>query len=450
MTSSMTAAISGLKAHQTRMDVISNNIANVNTIGYKASRVTFREAYNKQLSSATAPNVELGIGGKNPTQVGLGVSLNSVTTNFNSGSIDTTENNLDVAIDGEGFLIVKNNDAGEFLFTRSGALGIDPLGNLVTASGAKVYGWSSYEPTKIGADFDEEMQVEAINIYKDDYNGYKNSIEPTSTSFLTLTGNINLGATTDIVIPASIYDSYGTEYTIEIKFSKAKVDPDDPTSADILNTWNYSISDGTADEIFTEMTGTVVFDGTTGNVGNMIEIDGQAVVPDQNLATNKINKTIEFKNLAGDVIDTIDVDFDFSGLTQYDSTTSASVYDVDGYAAGSLVDYSIGEDGVITGVYSNGEQQPLGKIALATFSNEQGLKRIEGGLYSVTSNSGNFETVSANTVAGSFVACALELSNVDLSTEFTDMIITQRGFQANSKIISASDELLQELVNLKR
>ena len=136
MMSSMTAAISGLKAHQTRMDVISNNIANVNTIGYKASRVTFKEAYSKQLSSASAANDELGVGGTNPTQVGIGVAINTIATNFRSGSIETTENSLDVAIDGEGFLIVKNNDAGEFLYTRAGSLGIDALGNLVTATGA--------------------------------------------------------------------------------------------------------------------------------------------------------------------------------------------------------------------------------------------------------------------------------------------------------------------------
>ena len=238
MMSSMTAAISGLKAHQTRMDVISNNIANVNTIGYKASRVTFKEAYNKQMSSATAPNEELGIGGKNPMQVGLGVGLNSIKTNFNSGSIDTTDNNLDVAIDGEGFLIVKNNDAGEYLFTRSGALGIDPLGNLVTASGAKVYGWSSYEQSPTGVNFNEEIQVEPINIYKDGYNGYKNVVEPKATTKVELTGNINLDTTTAIVVPVAIYDSYGTEYTVEVSFEKYK----DPATGNIEpNKWNYTI-----------------------------------------------------------------------------------------------------------------------------------------------------------------------------------------------------------------
>lgn len=442
MMSSMTAAISGLKAHQTRMDVISNNIANVNTIGYKSSRVRFREAYNKQLSSATAPNEDLGIGGKNPMQVGLGVAINSVTTNFNSGSIDTTENSLDVAIDGEGYLIVKNNDAGEYLFTRSGALGIDPLGNLVTASGAKVYGWSSYEQTVSGVNFDEELQVGPINVYKDDFNGYKNSIEPKATTNVTLTGNINLGATTDIIIPASVYDSYGTEYVVEMKFSK------DPNND---NTWAYTISDGTgAETMFENITGTVTFgsqaDLPAVGIGSVKEVtcDDNAITIEENII-----KEAPITFLTGNK-DSINVSFDFSGITQYDSTTSADVYNSDGYTAGKLVDYSVGEDGVITGVYSNGEQQPLAKIALATFSNEQGLKRVEGGLYSTTSNSGNFNTVSANTTAGSFVACALELSNVDLSTEFTDMIITQRGFQANSKIITSSDELLQELVNLKR
>lgn len=434
MMSSMTAAISGLKAHQTRMDVISNNIANVNTIGYKASRVTFKEAYNKQLSNASAPNEELGIGGVNPKQVGLGVSINAVTTNFNSGSIDTTENSLDVAIDGEGFLIVKNNTAGEFLFTRSGALGIDPLGNLVTASGAKVYGWSSYTKVDGGVDFNEEIQVEPINIYTDEYNGYKKSIEPSATSYLTLTGNINLNTNNSIVIPGSIYDSYGTEYTIEITFTK-----------NATNDWSYTISDGTGTEsLFDDIEGSLEFDDTAGNIGNIVNVNDDAGNP---LTDNLIIEDITFKS--GNQ-DTINVKFDFSQITQYDSETSAAVYDVDGYTAGELVDYTIGEDGVLTGVYSNGEQQPLAKLALATFANEQGLKRVEGGMYSVTSNSGNFNAVSANTLAGSFVSCALELSNVDLSTEFTDMIITQRGFQANSKIISTSDELLQELVNLKR
>jgi len=437
MMSSMTAAISGLKAHQTRMDVISNNIANVNTVGYKASRVTFKEAYSKQLSSATAPNEELGTGGTNPTQVGIGVSINTVSTNFTSGSIETTENSLDVAIDGSGFLVVKNNDAGEFLYTRAGSLGIDPLGNLVTASGAKVYGWSSYEKQGAIIDYNEELQVEPINVYQDPYNGNKSTIAPKPTSYLTLTGNINLNTNTEIVIPASIYDSYGTEYTVEISFKK-----------DDINKWSYTISDGDDKvDVFPDIEGEIEFDSTAGNVGNVIKIDGEDANPTKDLPGNLITETITFGT--GNK-DTITVDFDFSGITQYDSATSATIYDVDGYTSGELVDYSIGEDGVVTGVYSNGEQQPLAKIALATFANEQGLKRTDGGLYSVTSNSGTAQVVSANTVAGSFISSALELSNVDLSTEFTDMIITQRGFQANSKIINASDELLQELVNLKR
>lgn len=434
MMSSMTAAISGLKAHQTRMDVISNNIANVNTIGYKASRVTFKEAYSRQLSSASAPNKELGIGGINPKQVGLGVNLNSVTTNYTTGSIDTTDSSLDIAIDGEGYLIVKNNDAGEYLFTRAGSLGIDPLGNLVTASGAKVYGWSSYMMTDEGVDFNEELQVQPINVFHDNFNGYKDAIEPQATSKIEITGNINLDTNTDIVVPASIYDSYGSEYTIEIAFTKNGV-----------NEWTYTISDGTGTEtVFDDITGSIKFDDTAGNIGNVLEITDEAGDP---LTDNLINQDIEFKT--GN-LDKINVTFDISKITQYDSATSATIYDADGYTAGTLVDYSIGEDGVLTGVYSNGEQQPLAKIGLATFSNEQGLKKVEGGLYAQTSNSGIFNAISANTTAGAFVSSALELSNVDLSTEFTDMIITQRGFQANSKIISTSDELLQELVNLKR
>jgi flagellar hook protein FlgE len=251
---------------------------------------------------------------------------------------------------------------------------------------------------------------------------------------LTLNGNINLDTNTQIVVPASIYDSYGTEYAVEIAFTK-----------NATNDWSYVISDGTGiEKFFDDIEGSLAFDDTPGNVGNIDTVTNNA---GDALPNNLIIEDITFNSGNGD---TINVKFDLSQITQYDSETSATVYDVDGYTAGELVDYTIGEDGVLTGVYSNGEQQPLAKLALATFANEQGLKRVEGGMYSVTSNSGNFNAISANTLAGSFVSCALELSNVDLSTEFTDMIITQRGFQANSKIISTSDELLQELVNLKR
>lgn len=446
MISSMMAGISGLKVHQTRMDVIANNIANVNTAGYKASRVTFREIYSRTLTSATAPDPETGIGGTNPSQIGLGVGLNAITLNYTNGSIETTDNPLDVAIDGNGFFIAKTNPNGEFLFTRAGSFGVDKLGNLVTADGAQIYGWLQYAETEEGYTYNTESQVEAINLYTDTHNGTKKILEPQATSFVTFTGNLNLnndpGIDGQIGIPISIYDSYGTEYTAQIVFSRSG----DPTDPDYnANEWEYEIQDGNGGKFFDTIKGTIEFDNTDGNEGKVksLKDENGDEVDDFALET-----AITF---VGGNKDTLNVKFNFDALTQFSADTSAKVYSSNGYTSGELVDYSIGEDGVITGVYSNGKQQPLARIAMAVFDNPQGLRKVGGSMYAATTNSGDFiRGIEPHTTAGSLVSNALELSNVDLSTEFTDMIITQRGFQANSKIINTSDELLQELVNLKR
>jgi len=451
MISSMAAGISGLKAHQTRMNVIANNIANVNTAGYKASRVTFREMYSTSLSNATAPDTDTGLGGTNPNQIGLGVGLNAITLNYGNGSIETTDNPLDVAIDGDGFFIAKTSANGEFLFTRAGSFGVDKLGNLVTADGANIYGWSNYAETEEGYKYNTESQVEAINLYQDIYNGTKKTLAPQATSFVTFTGNLNLnndpGIDGQIGIPISLYDSFGTEYTAEIVFTRDPAPkPDDPDYDDYNpNKWNYEIKDGKNGNLFDSITGTITFseaEGSQGRVAEVTNVDGDPV------EYNELITAIPFK---GGNQETLNIKFDFDSLTQYSADTSAKVYNSNGYTTGELVDYSIGDDGIITGVYSNGKQKPLAKIALAVFDNPQGLRKVGGSMYAATTNSGDFvRGISPHTTAGSLVANALELSNVDLSTEFTDMIITQRGFQANSKIINTSDELLQELVSLKR
>ena len=446
MISSMMAGISGLKVHQTRMDVIANNIANVNTAGYKASRVTFREIYSRTLTSATAPDPETGVGGTNPTQIGLGVGLNAITLNYTNGSIETTDNPLDVAIDGDGFFIAKTSPIGEFFFTIAGSFGVDKMGNLVTSDGAQIYGWQSYTETEEGYIYNRESQVEAINVYQDIHNGTKKILSPQPTSFVTFTGNLNLnndpGIDGQIGIPISVYDSYGTEYTAQIVFCR-NGDPTDPDYN--ANEWEYEIQDGKGGTLFDTIKGTVEFDSKEGNEGRIKSLKDEN---GDEVDDFSLQKTVAFE---GGNKDTLDIKFNFGSLTQYSADTSAKVYSSNGYTSGELVDYSIGEDGVITGVYSNGKQQPLAKIAMAVFENPQGLRKVGGSMYAATTNSGDFiRGIEPHTTAGSLVSNALELSNVDLSTEFTDMIITQRGFQANSKIINTSDELLQELVNLKR
>jgi flagellar hook protein FlgE len=434
------AGISGLKMHQVKMDVIGNNIANVNTVGYKAARANFKEIYASTLSSASAPDSERGIGGTNPAQVGLGISLNSISMQYTDGNVETTDNKLDVAIDGDGLFIVKNNDSGEFLFTRAGMFDIDKLGNLVTASGARVYGWMEQEEAEDGVYYyNTEKQVEPINIYSDEYSGNKKLLTPQATDKVSFTGNLKIdsevGVDGQVGIPISIFDSYGTEYTAQIVLQKSATD----------NVWTYSIEDGQSGTLFDEITGTIEFDTAAGKAGKILNVkdSGGNVLTD-----NKLAATIDF---IGGNQDSLDITFDFGDFTQYDANNSAKVYNSNGYTSGELVDYSIGDDGIITGIYSNGKQQALAMIGLARFDNPQGLKKMGDSLFAATPNSGNFiKAVAPKTTAGALVSNSLEMSNVDLSKEFTDIITTQRGFQANSKIITTSDELLQELVNLKR
>ena len=359
MMTSMMAGISGLKAHQTRMDVVANNIANVNTAGYKASRVTFREVYSRSISNATAPNPDIGTGGTNPNQIGLGVGLNAINVNYRTGSIETTESPLDVAIDGDGFLIVKTHRAGQYFFTRAGSLGVDKLGNLVTADGSQVYGWLQYTETEGIYKYNTEAQVESINLYKDVYNGTKRTLEPQATSYVIFTGNLNLnnvpGIDGEIGIPISVYDSYGTEYTPQIVFSRPG-DPEDPDSNP--NLWTYEISDSKGGTLFDTFTGTIEFSDEEGKVGKVKE------VKDENGDVVENNALIREIPFIGGNHETLNIKFDFDALTQYSADTTAKVYNSNGYTAGELVDYSIGEDGIITGVYSNGKQQPLAQIAL--------------------------------------------------------------------------------------
>jgi len=442
MMRSMMAGISGLRMHQVRMDVIGNNIANVNTTGFKGSRVTFKEVFSSTTSNASAPDSERGIGGTNPMQVGMGMTLASIDLQYTEGSVERTDNPLDVSIEGDGLFVIKENAASGYTFTRAGMFGVDKVGNLVTSSGAMVCGW---QKRKIGDGeieangFDTTLQAEPINLYKDIFNGNKKLIPPQATSNVVFNGNINSNTELDetVGIPMTLYDSYGNEHQAQLTFER--VDGE-------INTWQYSLElDDEPGKIITS--GEIVFKNTGDEVGKLDSMTVDTANGPVNVTDGKITTEITFNP---DINNKITVEFDFASLTQYAADDSAKVYDFNGYPTGELIDYSIGNDGVITGVYSNGKQQPLAMIALASFDNPQGLKKVGDSSFTQTANSGEFKAVAPDTTAGALVSNTLEMSNVDLSTEFTNMIITQRGFQANSKTISTTDEMLQELVNLKR
>lgn len=436
MMRSMNSAVSGLKAHQIRMDVIGNNIANVNTVAFKSGRVTFSEIFSQTLSGASAPDSANGRGGTNPKQIGLGLAVNAIDTLTTRGGFDTTDNPTDMAIDGDGFFICKAGDS-PFQFTRAGNFQIDPLGNLTTGTGMLVYGWQKLEDDGNG-EFDTESEIEPINLYTDDYRN-KRIISASATKYAKITGNLDsttkeaAASPTDsdyYSVPMTIYDSLGNDYEINVKFCKTDATKDG-------STWSWTIDTG--DPKF-------AFDAEA--AAKTISFTDKGLIKDGTTTTFDVKFTPD-----GDTVGTGDftVNFDFSKLTTFASDNSVKPMSVDGYKSGSLVSFTVGSDGILTGVYDNGKQQSLGLMAVTTFENQAGLQKIGQNMYLNTTNSGNYKAVKPGTNgSGGISAGTLEMSNVDLSKEFTDMIITQRGFQANSRIITTSDELLQELVNLKR
>ncbi len=439
---SLYTAVSGLRTNQTKLDVISNNVANSNTVGYKSQNVSFSDVLNQTIKSASAPNGNTGTGGTNAMQVGLGVSLASITTDTTTGSMQQTGNATDMAIDGEGYFVVKNAD-GTFSYTRAGNFGIDSEGNLVTSDGLCVCGWAEYTEADDGTvTFDTTTDPVALNLYSDSFIANKQSLNPEATTAVTLTGNLDssetaLGtaastiATADITTQATttmtVYDSLGNAHEADVNFTKCYVD--DTTNE---TTWYYEITaeDGSTP---TPSTGYLKFDSSGNNVDETGYESSVAVTLDVDGTTD------------------VTFDLDFSATTMYNSDSTAYVLSSDGREASELVDYSIGQDGVITGVYDSGETRPLGCIALATFSNAAGLQKTGNSLYSTTANSGTqanmYQAGTGN--AGTISTGYLEMSNVNLASEFTEMIVAQRAYQANSKVVTTADEMLQVLINMK-
>ncbi|HYE83945.1 MAG TPA: flagellar hook protein FlgE [Clostridia bacterium] len=454
MMRSLFSGVSGLRAHQQKMDVIGNNIANVNTVGFKASRVTFSDILNQTISGATSPDSNTGRGGRNPIQVGLGVVINSIGTITTDGSTESTGYQNDLSISGNGFFIVRNGNEASYQFTRAGNFTLDELGNLVTSEGMNVYGWQDYggiQQEDGTYEFDTDKLVEPINLYSDAYNYNKKIIAAEATENATFKGNLdaaeealgtalnNIGTTIpdpQFTTTLTAYDSLGNEYEVDVEFTKCFVDSTDADNP--ITSWYWQIQDSEDVTLGDDASGYIQFNSK----GKIITgEDGYSTTPAVDFIPDALTGAGGFP-----------VKLDFSNLTMNSQDSSIKSDDVDGCPSGTLEDYSIGSDGIIMGVYSNGKQQPLGMIALASFDNAAGLQKAGSNTYYATANSGDFTngTMAGTDGAGTLNAGSLEMSNVDLSSEFSQLIITQRGFQANSRIITASDEMLQELVNLKR
>ena len=448
---SLYSGLSGLKAQQEKLDVISNNIANLSTTAYKAQSVTFSDLLSQTLSGATAASSTKG--GTNAIQVGLGVSVAATTINMSIGSTQTTGNATDLSISGDGFFIVQGGTTGEYQFTRDGNFSVDASGNL-TVNGYLVCGWQDYAVDDDGNYvFDTQKSVEAINLLSDSYNGNKKIIAPQATTAAALTGNLTPSAdatgtalddigtvpdTASATTTMEVYDAQGNKYDVQVKLYKCYTDSTTNTTSYY---WEVDSSD----------TSSLAVSGASGYV----EFDSNGKIITTDTTNYNVTPTITLTpqgSYAGAAAFTVDLDL--SNLSYYTASSNSgiSVKSIDGYAAGELQEFSIGADGVIYGVYSNGESQPLGMIALAAFNNSSGLQKIGDNLYAATANSGAFTGgIAAGTGGtGSLSSGTLEMSNVDLSEQLSEMMVAQRAYQANSKVITTTDNMMEVVINMLR
>jgi flagellar hook protein FlgE len=449
------------------MDVIGNNIANVNTMGFKSASVLFRDVLYQTTSVATGATSTTG--GTNSSQIGLGTKVSSISTNITeNGAAQSTNNPYDLMLNGDSFFVIGRGDTN--YFTKVGAFEIDGAGCLVTSNGYQVKGWQvdPSNPTDVKKDV-----VSAL--YPESTANKVSSPEQTSQAYLN--GNIDftdsdLTSVDGTTLSLPIYDASGYSYTCKFKLTK------DTSQADnsLYNLQILSIKDSKNVEIlgdddpdtetveggYTALLGDsdtiqIKMDPTNGSFSYVGE-EGQstALLSIQPNSTDYADSFTSYVN--GEKVDGITVDF--SNVTMYQSGGESTVTVVRGSTAsegggramGTMKDVSIDTSGKIYGVYSNGETKLLGQIAVANFTNPMALESVGNSMYTTTQNSGEFDGVGVAVDAdgGSMAQGVLEMSNVDLSTEFTEMITTQRGFQANSRIITTSDSMLEELVNLKR
>lgn len=422
MLRSIFTAISGLHNHQIRLDVVANNIANINTVGFKKGRVNFQDILSQILTGASTP-VAGGVGGMNPKQVGLGMTLGSIDALFNQGNLQTTGVNTDVAIQGNGLFILSDGLVSRY--TRAGIFTLDANGTLVNASnGWGVQGWNAVSGVITPTPGTETNIVIPVG----------SSIPASATSSVTFTGNLDatepVAAGVDRTASIVIYGSTGRRYTLTLGF--------DRTAAGIPSTWAVTLV-SLLDDSGAAVPGAGLGATTVAYNANGSYNAGASVIG--NLTANLAAYGENNLNFAPT----------YSSTTQYASGYTAIASNQNGYTSGTLLSFNIANNGVISGSYSNGLRQNLAQIALVNFANPSGLLKEGDNLFSETSNSGNALVGVANTGGlGSIFAGTLEMSNVDLSEEFTTMITAQRGFQANSRAITTSDEILQELLTLKR
>lgn len=406
--------LSGLDSSSTALSTIANNLANMNTVGYKDQTTLFQDLFYQNIGST---------GAGDPIQTGAGATVSTIESNFTPGSVDSTGVNTDVAIGGAGFFVVDEN--GEQLYTRAGNFTTADDGTLTTADGAPVMGYPA-----VNGQISQTQGLAPINVG----NGYTSP--PSATTSVQLTTNLGandaVGATYNTSV--SIYDSLGQTHSLNFQFTK--------TAA---GAWNYSITIpgtdvGSSSAAVTVGSGSLTFDGNGNLTTPAANVSGLNIT---GFADGASPLTFAW-NLYGSAGSS-------SSLTQVASPDSTTATSADGQASGSLQTFSIDSDGVVEGTFSNGKSMALGQLVLASFPNEQGLVRQGDGLYQPSLASGEAAIGAPGTGGlGTVSGGALELSNVDIANEFSQLITAQRSYEANARTITTFDEIMQDTINLKK
>lgn len=406
--------LSGLDSSSEALTVISNNLANLNTVGFKKQNASFQDLFYQTIGNT---------GSGDPTQIGAGAGVGSITTNFVDGSLNTSGVSTDVAITGNGFFVAQKAN-GEMQFTRDGHFAVSLDGTLTTQDGEDVMGYPAVNGVVTPGQTLSPLVLGQGLISPPKASG---SIQMTT----------NLDAATPIgqsySTPMSVYDSLGVSHVLTFMYTKTAP-----------NTWSYNVTVPAADmgqtgNPVTVTTGTLTFDG-----------NGTLVSPAANVAGISVTGLIDGAspvNLTWNLFDANNNPL----LTQVASASTTATTSQDGYSSGTLVNFNVGADGVISGTFTNGKTTPLGQLALATFPDEQGLLRSGANFFDATLPSGAPTIgVPGSGGRGTLTGGALEQSNVDIATEFADMIVAQRGFQASAKVVTTFDQTTQDTINLIR
>jgi len=418
--------LTGLESDSIALNTIANNLSNMNTTAFKAQTTNFSDLFYQEVGAS---------GAGNPIQVGAGVQVASNETSFTQGAINSTGNNTDVALNGNGFFVV-NSGNGSYEYTREGNFSTDTSGNLVAASGMSVMGY----PAANGV-VNTNAPLTAVNIPVGQVQ------EPQATSTLSMTANLDAVADTGTQFPAqvTVYDSLGEPHVATVTYQETA-----------NNAWSYSVALPAADFASgksTPITGTMTFDAS----GNLTTIEPAGATAPSTVGTaagDVSSIALSFTGLADGAND-LKISWGLLGtsgtptISQVDTASAVASTKQNGFASGQYQSFSIGSDGTVTASYSNGQQEKVGQLALANVSNLQGLKLLGDGDYSTTLASGTASVgVSGTAGLASMQDASLEASNVNISAEFSDLIIAQRAFEANAKSVTTFDTVTQDTINM--